>query len=106
MGVGLFRNWVGYGTSPKVCLVEVPQNCREPIGGLHNSLRPKPSSLLILFRVRFNLNGLHNNAVHISGFRGEDGRIVELNVVSVVDTVFSYGGLLRMFPLEIPLILL
>jgi hypothetical protein len=32
-----------------------------------------------------------NNVVHISGFRGEDGRIVELNVVSLVNTVFNYG---------------
>jgi hypothetical protein len=29
--------------------------------------------------VEFNLIGLSDNAVHISGFRGEDGRIVELN---------------------------
>jgi hypothetical protein len=42
-------------------------------------------------RVEFNLNGLPNNAVHISGFCGEDGRIMELNVVSLVDTVFSYS---------------
>jgi hypothetical protein len=42
-------------------------------------------------------NGLPDIAVHISGFRGEDGRIVKLNVVSLVDTVFSYGGLVRMF---------
>jgi hypothetical protein len=47
--------------------------------------------------VEFNLNGLPDNAVHISGFQGEDGRIVELNAVSLVDTVFSYGRLLRMF---------
>jgi hypothetical protein len=40
--------------------------------------------------VEFNLNGLPNNAVHTSGFRGEDGRIVELNALSMVDTVFSY----------------
>jgi hypothetical protein len=38
-----------------------------------------------------------DNAVHISGFRGEDERIVELNAVSLVDTVFSYGRLVRMF---------
>jgi hypothetical protein len=31
-----------------------------------------------------------------SGFRDEDGRIVELNVVSLVDTVISYVGLVRM----------
>jgi hypothetical protein len=40
--------------------------------------------------VEFNLNGLPDNAVNISGFRGEDGRFVELNAVSLVDTVFSY----------------
>jgi hypothetical protein len=36
-------------------------------------------------------------AVHISGFCGKDGSIVELNAVSLVDTVFSYGRLVRMF---------
>jgi hypothetical protein len=46
--------------------------------------------------VEFNLNGLPDNAIHISGFRGEDGRIVELNAVSLGDTVFSYGRLVRM----------
>jgi hypothetical protein len=38
--------------------------------------------------VEFNLNILPNNAVHVSGFRGEDERIIELTVVSLVDTVF------------------
>jgi hypothetical protein len=42
-------------------------------------------------KVEFNLNGLPDNAVHISGFRGEDGSIVELNAVSLVYTVFSYS---------------
>jgi hypothetical protein len=46
--------------------------------------------------MEFNLNGLPDNAVHISGFRGEDGRIAELNAASLVDTVFSYGRLVRM----------
>jgi hypothetical protein len=50
-----------------------------------------------ILRVEFNLNGLPDNVVHISGFGGEDGRIVELNSVSLVDTVFSYGRLVRMF---------
>jgi hypothetical protein len=50
-----------------------------------------------IVRVEFNLNGLRDNAVHISGFRGEDESIVELNAVSLVDTVFSYGRLVRMF---------
>jgi hypothetical protein len=48
-------------------------------------------------RVEFNLNGLPDNEVHTSSFRGENGRTVELNVVSMVDTVFSYGQLVRMF---------
>jgi hypothetical protein len=46
-------------------------------------------------RVKFNLNGLPDNAVHISGFRGEDARIVEWNVVSLVNTVLNYGRLVR-----------
>jgi hypothetical protein len=41
--------------------------------------------------VEFNLNGPPDSAVHISGFCGEDGRIVEMNAVTLVDTVFSYG---------------
>jgi hypothetical protein len=41
--------------------------------------------------VEFNLNGLPDNTVHISGFHGEDGSIVELNAMTLVDTVFSYG---------------
>jgi hypothetical protein len=57
----------------------------------------KGSLSVDIVRVEFNLNSLPNNGVHISGFRGEDGRIVELNAVSVVDTVFSYGRLVRMF---------
>jgi hypothetical protein len=41
--------------------------------------------------IELNLNGLHNDAVHVSGFSGEDGGFVELNAVSQVDGVFSYG---------------
>jgi hypothetical protein len=47
--------------------------------------------------VAFNLNGLRDNAVNTSGFLCEDGRIVELNAVFLVDTVFSYGRLVRMW---------
>jgi hypothetical protein len=47
--------------------------------------------------MELNLNVLPDNAVHTSGFRGEDGRIAELNAVSLVDAVFSYGRLVRMF---------
>jgi hypothetical protein len=42
-------------------------------------------------RLEFNLNGLPNHAAHISGFCGKDGSILELNAVSLVDIVFSYG---------------
>jgi hypothetical protein len=59
-------------------------------------LRQKPPSLYSV-RGKFNLNGLPDNAVLISGFHGEDGRIVGLNAESVVDNVFSYGRLVRMF---------
>jgi hypothetical protein len=41
--------------------------------------------------MELNLNGLPNNAVHVSGFCGEDGGVVNLNAVSQVDGVFSYG---------------
>jgi hypothetical protein len=54
--------------------------------------------------VEFNLKGLSDNVVHISGFRGEDGRIVEMNAVSLVDTVFSYGPLVRMIQSYLSLI--
>jgi tRNA G46 methylase TrmB len=47
--------------------------------------------------VEFNRNGLSDYAAHISGLRGDDGRIVELNAVFLVDTVFRYGRLVRMF---------
>jgi hypothetical protein len=38
-----------------------------------------------------------NNAIHISGFWGEDGDIVKLNELSLANTVFSYGQLVQMF---------
>jgi hypothetical protein len=37
--------------------------------------------------VEFSLNGLPDNAVHISGFCGEDGRIVELNALHGQDCI-------------------
>jgi hypothetical protein len=39
------------------------------------------------------LNGLPINAIHVSGFSGEDVGIVKLKV----DAVFSYGLLVWMF---------
>jgi hypothetical protein len=47
--------------------------------------------------MQFNVNGPPNNVVHISGFLGKAGGIMELNVVSLGDTVFGYGRLLQMF---------
>jgi hypothetical protein len=41
--------------------------------------------------VEFNLNDLPDDAVHMSGFHDEDGSIVELNTMPLVETVFSYG---------------
>jgi hypothetical protein len=43
--------------------------------------------------VEFNLNNHPKNIMHISAFCGENGSIVKMNMVSVVDTVFSYGPL-------------
>jgi hypothetical protein len=80
----------------QVDLGHVPKAFMEPIRGFHDLLRQWPASLDIV-RAEFNLNDLLNNAVHISDFRGEDIRIVELNAVYLVDTVFSCGRLVRMF---------
>jgi hypothetical protein len=77
-------------------LNHVPKGCRELISGFHDLLRQKPPSFVDTVRVEFNVNGLPNNVVHISSFCGEDGGIVELNVVSLVDTVFNYGRLVQM----------
>jgi hypothetical protein len=81
----------------KVDLGYVPKVFREPIRGFHDLLRQKTTLSIDIVMVEFSLNGFPNNAVHMSGFRGEDGRIVELNSVSLVDTVFSYSQLVRVF---------
>jgi hypothetical protein len=39
----------------------------------------------------FNLSGLPNIAIHVSGFHGKDGGIMELNVMPLAVTAFSYG---------------
>jgi hypothetical protein len=54
--------------------------------GFHDLLRQKP-----IAGMELNLNGLPNNAIHVSGFGGKDGGIVKLNAVSRMDVVFSYG---------------
>jgi hypothetical protein len=42
--------------------------------------------------MELNLIVLPNDAIHVSGFSGEDGGFLKLNaVVSQVDGVFSYG---------------
>jgi hypothetical protein len=56
--------------------------------------------------VGFNLSFFPNMAVHVSGTRGEDGGIVELNAVSLADTVFSYGRLVGIFQSDVPLMFL
>jgi hypothetical protein len=40
--------------------------------------------------MELNLNGLFNDAIHVSGFSGKDGGFVKLIAVSQVG-VFSYG---------------
>jgi hypothetical protein len=39
--------------------------------------------------MEFNLNGLLNDAIHISSLGGEHGGILKLNAVSQIDAVFS-----------------
>jgi hypothetical protein len=56
--------------------------------------------------VEFNLSGLPNNVVHLSDFCGKDEGIVELNAVSLVDTVFACGRLFWVFQLDVLLMLL
>jgi hypothetical protein len=56
--------------------------------------------------VEFNLNDILNYAVYVSGFRGEDGGIMESNAVSLVGTVFGYGRLVRILLSDVPLMLL
>jgi hypothetical protein len=70
---------------------------REQIRGFHDLLRENPLFSVDTLRGEVTLHGLPNNTVHISGFRGEDGSIVKLNVVSLVNTVFSDIGLVQMF---------
>jgi hypothetical protein len=56
--------------------------------------------------VDFNLNGFLNNVVHISGFRGEDGGIVEMNAMFLDNIVFSYDQLVQMFLSDVLLMVL
>jgi hypothetical protein len=41
--------------------------------------------------IELNLSGLPNDAIHISGFCGEDGGVMKLNVACQVNAVFSHG---------------
>jgi hypothetical protein len=41
--------------------------------------------------MELNLNGLPNDAIHVSGLGGEDGGVVKPNAVSEVDAVDKYG---------------
>jgi hypothetical protein len=60
-------------------------------------LRQQNALSVDIVRVEFNLYGLPNSVINISGFHSEDESIVELNVVSLANTVFSYSQLVRMF---------
>jgi hypothetical protein len=95
--VGVFVNTLGMQNRVPKCPWVLSESFKEPIRGFHDLARQKPNSLLILLSVEFKLNGLPDNTVHISGFRSEDGRTVELNAVSQVDTVFSYDRPVRIF---------
>jgi hypothetical protein len=49
--------------------------------GFHDLLR-KNQPLFHIVGMELNLNGLPNDAIHVSGFGGENGGFVKLNVVS------------------------
>jgi hypothetical protein len=70
-------------------VVASPKGFRELIRGFHDLLRQKPLSLDTV-RVE-SISVASNNAIHTPDFRGEDGSIVELDVVSLVDTEHSYS---------------
>jgi hypothetical protein len=53
-----------------------------------------------------NLNGIPNDAIHLSGLSGEDEGSVKLNALSQVDAVFSHGCLVWMFKTDVPLMVL
>jgi hypothetical protein len=61
----------------------------EQIRHFHDLLRQNPLSVHTV-RV-FSLKDAPNNVVHVSGFCGKGEGIVELNVVSLADTVLSYS---------------
>jgi hypothetical protein len=67
-----------------------PKVFGEPIRGFHDLLRQNPTLSVDIVGVEFNLNGLPDNVVPVSVFRGEDGGIMELNAMFLVDTVGSY----------------
>jgi hypothetical protein len=54
-------------------------------------LRRETTLSVHIVRVEFNFSYYPNNAVCVSGFCGKDGGIVELNLMSLADTVFGYG---------------
>jgi hypothetical protein len=41
--------------------------------------------------MELNPNGLLKDAINVSGFSGEDGGIVKLNAMSLVNVVFRHG---------------
>jgi hypothetical protein len=59
----------------QVSLGHVPKIFKVPIRGFHDLLRQATLSV-DLVGVEFTLNGRPDSAVHISGFHGEDGSIV------------------------------
>jgi hypothetical protein len=59
--------------------------------GFHVFLRQETNVSVQVVGIELKVNGLPNDATHVSGFSGEDGGFMRLNAVSQVDAVFSYG---------------
>jgi hypothetical protein len=52
------------------------------------------------------LNGLFDKPVHVSGFCGQDLGVLELDTLSPVDIMFSYGQLICMSQTNVSVVLL
>jgi hypothetical protein len=69
----MFRRFLEGADESLPCLVETKTHLSVHIVGME-----------------LNLNGLPNDAIHVSGLIGQDGGTVKLNAVSQVDAVFGH----------------
>jgi hypothetical protein len=56
--------------------------------------------------MKIDLSGLPDHLVHVSGFDAQDLGVLELNVMSLADAVFSYGQCVWISQTNTPVMLL